>query len=326
MPVTISVIIPIYNAEKYLEKCLDSVLSQTFSDFECILIDDGSRDSSPAICDEYAKKDERIKVIHQKNSGASAARNTGLDIALGEWITFVDSDDWVNENYIGLMYNNAVSNKCGLSICGMQSYGEDGGFIDKSKILPIVLMDQFSAKKAMFADKYFNPGTFSKLVMRKYIYEYGICFDVGIKVGEDTLFWFEVIDKIDKVVYDSTPCYNYMRNTNSLTFSEYFYINYMDALDACQKMLLLEKNESVKKKITSYKVAAANTVCFFMAARNIDHKEYSHFYFNIIRKNLLPYLLNCDVLIKYKILAILALCPVCYKRVVRIKEYIAKAV
>lgn len=91
----ISVIVPVYNAEKYLHRCIDSILAQTFTDFELLLIDDGSKDSSPAICDEYAEKDPRVRVFHKENGGVSSARNAGLDNAKGEWITFCDSDDWV---------------------------------------------------------------------------------------------------------------------------------------------------------------------------------------------------------------------------------------
>ena len=101
----ISIIVPVYNVEPYLHKCIDSILAQTFTDFECILIDDGSPDNCPAICDEYATKDNRIILLHQKNAGVSAARNAGLNIAKGEWIGFVDSDDWIEKNALELLYN-----------------------------------------------------------------------------------------------------------------------------------------------------------------------------------------------------------------------------
>lgn len=95
---TISIIIPVYQAEKYLYRCLDSILTQSYSRLEVILIDDGSRDRSPQICDEYAKKDSRVKVIHKKNGGAASARNSGIDVATGEYIGFVDSDDWIEKD------------------------------------------------------------------------------------------------------------------------------------------------------------------------------------------------------------------------------------
>ncbi|HJA50079.1 MAG TPA: glycosyltransferase, partial [Candidatus Fusicatenibacter intestinipullorum] len=94
--VKISVIIPVYNVEKYLKRCLDSVINQTYKNLEIILIDDGSTDNSGKICDEYAQKDERIIVIHKENGGVSSARNKGLDICIGDYISFIDSDDWIN--------------------------------------------------------------------------------------------------------------------------------------------------------------------------------------------------------------------------------------
>lgn len=107
---SITVIVPIYNTECYLSHCVDSILSQTFTDFELILIDDGSSDSSPAICDEYAVKDSRVTVIHKKNGGVSSARNLGLDIAKGEYITFVDSDDWLHPDFL----------RHGITLCRQQ--------------------------------------------------------------------------------------------------------------------------------------------------------------------------------------------------------------
>ena len=101
----ISIIIPVYNAEKYVGACIESLLAQSFSDFECILVNDGSTDGSSAVCREYAKKDPRVIHIDQENQGVCGARNTGLDAARGETITFVDSDDWMDENGLEILYN-----------------------------------------------------------------------------------------------------------------------------------------------------------------------------------------------------------------------------
>lgn len=102
---TISVIVPVYNVEPYLRQCVDSILGQTFRDFELILVDDGSPDGCPAICDEYAKMDSRVKVIHKENGGLSSARNAGLDVAKGKYIAFVDSDDWIHPEMSETMQN-----------------------------------------------------------------------------------------------------------------------------------------------------------------------------------------------------------------------------
>ena len=113
----ISVIVPVYNTEKYLHHCIDSILSQTFIDFELLLIDDGSKDSSGTICDEYAAKDNRVRVFHKENGGTSSARNMGLDNARGEYITFVDSDDWIDTTMYESMYSLAIEKKVDAVYC-----------------------------------------------------------------------------------------------------------------------------------------------------------------------------------------------------------------
>ena len=105
----VSIIVPVYNTEKFLHRCIDSILAQTYTDFELLLIDDGSKDSSGAICDEYAAQDARVKVFHEENGGVSSARNLGLDNARGEWITFVDSDDWISKDYLEEMMTHSDS-------------------------------------------------------------------------------------------------------------------------------------------------------------------------------------------------------------------------
>ena len=117
----ISVIVPVYNVEKYLRKCIESILNQTFREFELILVDDGSTDSSGKICDEYALKDSRIKVIHKENGGASSARNAGLDVAKGEYIGFVDSDDWIEMDMYGELYRLIKENNTDISVCGINN-------------------------------------------------------------------------------------------------------------------------------------------------------------------------------------------------------------
>lgn len=116
----ISVIVPVYKVEPYLHQCVDSILAQTFTDFELILVDDGSPDNCGSICDEYAKQDDRVRVIHQENGGLSAARNAGIDAAKGEYITFIDSDDMISETYLKRLYH-AIGNS-DIAICDMQSF------------------------------------------------------------------------------------------------------------------------------------------------------------------------------------------------------------
>lgn len=127
--ITVSVIVPIYKIERYLHQCIDSILEQTFTDFELLLIDDGSQDRCPAICDEYAEKDERIRVFHKPNGGLTSARNCGLDNAKGEWIMHIDGDDWIGPTYIEELYNAAIKNDADIAICGFYFAYEDGRLV-----------------------------------------------------------------------------------------------------------------------------------------------------------------------------------------------------
>ena len=112
----ISVVVPIYNVENYIKKCVDSILSQTYKNLEIILVDDGSPDNCPQICDEYAQKDNRIKVIHKENGGLSDARNAGIDISKGKFITFIDSDDYIEKDYVEVLYNSIKENASDMAI------------------------------------------------------------------------------------------------------------------------------------------------------------------------------------------------------------------
>ncbi len=122
----ISVIIPVYNQEKYLNKCIDSLLTGTYKNIECIIVDDGSTDNSPELCDEY-KKDDRVVVIHKKNGGLSSARKAGFDVSRGQYITFIDSDDYVDKDYVEKLYNALKDNDADICVCG--HYRDDNGTI-----------------------------------------------------------------------------------------------------------------------------------------------------------------------------------------------------
>ena len=127
MSIVISVIVPVFNVEKYLEKCILSILAQTYKNFELILVDDASPDSCPEICDRYANIDQRIRVLHcKKNGGLSAARNIGIEAARGKWITFVDSDDWVSQEMLQYLYEGVKKNDAQIAVCDFFRVYENG--------------------------------------------------------------------------------------------------------------------------------------------------------------------------------------------------------
>ena len=185
----LSIIVPVYKVEKYLPKCIDSILAQTFRDFELILIDDGSPDNCGAICDDYAARDSRIKVIHQKNAGVSAARNAGLDIATGTYLGFVDSDDWIEPEMYAAMIATMQETQADVVACGIDYRSENGEFIRNG-----LTADQCYQESDVLACVYGTPnplggGCCNKLFCRNVV---RTCrFPKGISLAEDWLYLFE---------------------------------------------------------------------------------------------------------------------------------------
>ncbi|MCQ9626454.1 glycosyltransferase [Cetobacterium somerae] len=201
----ISIIVPVYKVELYLRKCIDSILNQTFKDFELILVDDGSPDRCGEICDEYRKKDNRIKVLHKKNGGLSSARNAGLDIAKGDYIGFVDSDDWIESDMYEVLYNLCIENNSEIGVINYQIVYPDRQKNKKNSDLKI-----FNKKEAMdeiLKGRYFEEIVWSKLFKKEAIEK--IRFKEHIKY-EDTDFTYRVIHKCEKISYLGKSLYNYL--------------------------------------------------------------------------------------------------------------------
>jgi glycosyltransferase involved in cell wall biosynthesis len=206
----ISVIIPVFNTEKYLRRCVDSVLAQTFSDFKLILVDDCSTDSSPTICEEYAKKDRRKKVIHNaQNKGCPQARKVGLDAASGDYVHFVDSDDWLETNMLELMYNKAVSDDLDIIYCGIRrnTDSEDDEFK-----FPF-LNDKIEMMKEIVTWKDFTPSVCNKL-LKKEIYK-KVIFPTA-NFGEDRQIIVQAMHYAKRIGYIQTALYHYYSNNDSL--------------------------------------------------------------------------------------------------------------
>jgi len=207
----ISIIIPVYNVEKYLQRCLDSIVTQTFTDWECILVDDGSLDNSGKICDEYAEKDRRFKVFHLTNSGVSVARNKGLDEANGEWINFVDSDDWIEKETYEKSIECAVKEKVDIVCYGLKIF-KNGQY----KKVPFKEKNDIFFKFQHYRMYMHSPC--NKLIRREVIGDRK--YIVGMKVCEDLLFIFDVFTTQNiRIFYNQNHFYNYNReNELSSTF------------------------------------------------------------------------------------------------------------
>ena len=200
----VSVIIPVYNSGPYLSRCIDSVLEQSFSDFELLLIDDGSTDGSDKLCDAYAEKDCRIHVFHKKNGGASSARNVGLDNAKGEWVTFIDSDDYVLDNYLSIGFddNNDLY---------VQNWKYTNGMVKDWYEQCVIDQDGYCQflKDNIHTDIFRTVwGFFFK---RKILCDNNILFDTRFKLGEDTLFVMDFYKYAQSIRIMNNSCYIYNR-------------------------------------------------------------------------------------------------------------------
>lgn len=222
----ISVIVPVYNAEKFLHYCIDSILNQTFIDFELILVDDGSLDNSGKVCDEYAEKDERVKVIHKQNGGVSSARNAGVEAAQGEYICFVDGDDYLESNYLDVLietkreYSDFDNVWCGFQT--VEDYvknnkksvvfenNNDYAFSDLSSIMDLY-------------EKWLVQMPWNKLFETKTIKKNNIIFPSGLSLGEDYIFNLKYLDCTNgKIVVINKPLYNYLRDGKESLDNKYY--------------------------------------------------------------------------------------------------------
>ena len=261
----ISVIMPVYNVEKYLKKCIESVLSQTYKNFEIILVDDGSPDNCGKICDECAQKDERIKVIHKENGGVSSARNAGLKIATGDYIIFIDSDDYINENMFAHMIKNAKGNNSDIVVCNFNI--EKDGYIKKCSEK---IIKQFCETKDLtyifnrsrfseFDDEFSISHTFSCFLWRmmfskKLISE--IEFNEKLKVMEDVEFFVRVLKKDENIKISHLDEYLYfyqIRQNSAMRVKKEILDNHLELL-LCLKNVLDKDSDKELLKHFAYAI------------------------------------------------------------------------
>lgn len=211
----ISVIVPIYNVENYLRACVDSIIAQTYDNLEIILVDDGSPDNCPAICDEYAEKDRRIKVIHKENGGLSDARNAGLSVMTGEYLMFVDSDDCLTDNAVEALYEIVNTNNCLLAIGGYQRFFSDDERFDTPKE---VLVKTFSTKEAiqdMLLNGCASWGRLYHVSVHK-----DVLFPIG-EINEDEAIVLQILNRCNKVLITNQIVYRYRCRPDSITTASF---------------------------------------------------------------------------------------------------------
>lgn len=249
----ISVIIPVYNVEKYLKNCIDSVIAQTYKNIEIILVDDGSQDGCGVICDEYVEKDSRIKVFHKENGGLSDARNVGIEQATGKYITFIDSDDCVSSEYVEYLHELLTKNNTKISIAAHTvvsnkkriNFGE--GYIEN-------VLTTAECLERMLCEDGFSVSAWAKLYSKE-LFD-GIRFPKG-KLNEDNGTTYKLILQCEKIAYGNRSIYNYYKRQNSITTSK-FDLRKMDLIELTDKMCdeidakyPNLKNATDKKRVTS---------------------------------------------------------------------------
>ncbi|MCR5720255.1 MAG: glycosyltransferase [Lachnospiraceae bacterium] len=225
----VSVVIPVYNVQKYLECCIDSILNQTYKEVEIILVDDGSKDESGAICDRYGEKYENVRVYHRENAGVSASRNFGTEISKGKYIAFVDSDDYVEPGYIEKLLNAIVSNNTEIALCNYNKVNDDNEVIHE---LDVVKDEVLDAKEIL--KKCAEEHGFSYIVCWARLYSVELAKKVPFRTGkvcEDEFMAFDLFKNSKRIACISDRLYDYRKNSSSIT-SRNTSISLADCLEA----------------------------------------------------------------------------------------------
>lgn len=276
----VSIIVPIYNVEKYIKECIDSIINQTYKNLEIILVDDGSPDICPKICDEYSKKDKRIKVIHKENGGLSSARNAGLDVAKGEYVSFIDSDDVVDEKFIETLYNLCIENNCDISECDFTRFEEE---VIKSDVEPnINVYTNKEMQLRIYSDFYIRTIIVCNKLFKKYLYD-DIRFPIG-KIHEDEFTTYKIFHACKlHICTTSEVLYFYRYNAASITRKK-FNVKRFDALEAYEERMSFYKNLGELELYKLTNVRYQETIeSYFMILMESDKslRKYIH---NITRK------------------------------------------
>lgn len=260
----LSVIVPVYKVEAYLHECVDSILRQTFHDMEIILVDDGSPDSCPKICDEYAEKDSRIRVIHQKNGGTVRARNAGINVAKGKYITFVDSDDWIEAEMYQTMYDLVKEHEADILITDYY-YNCNGhvvkyenhieaGFYEGEKLLEM-------QKRMIYSGEFYQFGIYpvlwNKWYKREILIENMICIDQQISWGEDMAWTYPSILDASKIyIYKEQCFYHYRYRADAMTKASdpYYFSKFRHLYEYMDMCLYKKKREDLLEQLEYHKI------------------------------------------------------------------------
>lgn len=225
----ISIIIPVFKVEKYIRRCVDSIIKQSYKNIEIILVNDGSPDKCGEICDQYANEDKRVKVLHKKNGGLSEARNSGIEVATGKYVTFIDSDDWIHESYLNTLYSLIINHNGDISVCNLIeviNYHKDK-MIENEKVN---VYSNLEAIEQLTGSNYSQMVVACGKLYRKSLFD-NINFPVN-KIHEDEYTTYKLFYAAYKIVVTNSELYYYFQREGSITKSEFNIRNRIDAFEA----------------------------------------------------------------------------------------------
>lgn len=290
----ISVIIPVYNTELYLRRCLESVINQTYTNLQIIIIDDGSTDNSLKICTEYAQNDNRLIVYSQNNRGVSAARNKGLDMATGDYIAFVDSDDFIENDMFAKLLNTMVNNEADIIVCGIKVYSEtseSGHFIDKGCVVKNEILNRNEMFDKLIIDDFWHYVMTQVKLYKSQIFD-NLRFTEEY-IYEDEIIFHRIVDKCNKIVTIEDKMYCYRCNSESIT-KKGVSIRVMDKVKAFEDRLEYfdtnYKNDLIMEKMANNLWGTIITY-FFKFDNSIENEKYLKRAYKSFR-NSLKYLLK----------------------------------
>lgn len=293
----ISVIVPVYNVEQYLDKCVQSIIDQTYGNLEIILIDDGSTDHSGEICENWRKKDKRIIVVHKKNGGLSEARNAGLDISTGKYIAFVDSDDWIRPRMMETLQHVMVKEAADICSCGILSCFPDR--VEQKRAKPLKGASE-DILKYIYCNTEYAVAAWNKLYRRELWLN--IRFPVG-KICEDAFTAFLLVEKAKKVVQIQEAFYCYRIRENSIMTTE-FRMARMDEEEAWRvNYEYMEKyHPQIAKDAFNFYLQKVNILIHTIgkAQRDTYISQYRYLY-NILKHNFVYILINSGLSLKYRV-------------------------
>lgn len=284
----ISVVIPVYKVEKYLDECILSIINQTYKNLEIILVDDGSPDKCGEICDNYSKIDNRIVVIHKENGGLSDARNVGIEIATGNYISFIDSDDYVNLKYFEILYNNIKKYDADVSICSYLKF-YDGENLNNDDNINYYNNKQIEKKEALY-------NLYGKN-RQNYVVAWGKLFDISLfnslrfpknKIHEDSFITYKIYINSKKIIYTNNKLYFYRQRENSIM--TYISEKRLDDIESIEEQIKFYKdnnmNEIYIESIKYYSMALGTFYERFKKVNNYNICKKINFKRNILLKNI----------------------------------------